>query len=61
MSQSKSEEKVAEISAMLVKTESEVKIEKEKNYYLKGEKEDLESTKLSSDYKVTFVSLCLIC
>ena len=46
---------------MLVKTESEVKIEKEKNYYLKGEKEDLESTKLSSDYKVTFVSLCLIC
>lgn len=35
-----------------MKKESEVKLEKEKSHYLKSEKDDLESTKLSADYKV---------
>lgn len=50
--QVKAEEKVADLSSSIVKVESEAKIEKEKNHYLKSEKEDLESTKVSSEYKV---------
>ena len=53
--QAKAEEKVAELSASIVKVESEAKIEKEKNHYLKSEKEDLESTRISSEYKVCSV------
>ena len=39
-----------------MKVESEAKIEKEKNHYLKSEKEDLESTRISSEYKVSVLS-----
>lgn len=50
--QLKAEEKVAELSTTLVKAESEAKVEREKSHYLKSEKEDLETTKVSSEYKV---------
>lgn len=42
-----------------MKLESEVKIEKEKNHYLKGEKDDLEGSKLSSEYKVIKLTVCI--
>ena len=50
--QVKAEEKVADLSAAVVKAESDAKIEKEKTRYLSSEKEDLESAKVSADYKV---------
>lgn len=34
------------------KSEGETKIEREKMHYLKSEKDDLESNKISADYKV---------
>ena len=43
-----------------MKVESEAKIEKEKNHYLKSEKEDLESTRISSEYKVSVLSPTLL-
>ena len=48
----KAEGKVAQLSSAVVKAESEVKMEREKMNYLVSDKEDLESAKTSTDYKV---------
>ena len=48
----KAEEKVADLSAAVMKAESDAKIEKEKTRYLSNEKEDLKGAKVSADYKI---------
>lgn len=50
--QNKSEAKVADLSGTLLQMESEVKIEREKLSYMKSEKDDVENSKLTSEYKV---------
>ncbi|XP_067930296.1 early endosome antigen 1-like [Watersipora subatra] len=48
----RAEEKLAQMSADVVRAESEAKIEKEKLHYLMREKDDLESVNTSANYKV---------
>jgi len=50
--QLRAEERISELTSALVKAESDVKIEKEKMHYLKSERDDMESNKVSADYKV---------
>lgn len=50
--QNKSEARVADLSATLLKMESEVKMERERLNYVKSEKDDVVNSKLSSERKV---------